>query len=57
MKRTNITSTFAIIAATYLALLGTGGGSKGILLWPVAAAHAVFLMLLTPAWLGAAKHI
>jgi hypothetical protein len=40
------------LVALYLAHLGTIGHLKGLLLWPVAAVHAVVALLLARAWRG-----
>jgi len=42
--------TYSLLAALFLAYLGIRGGSPGLLLWPGAAFHGVFSVLLVVAW-------
>jgi len=44
--------TYNTLIALYLGSLGTVGGWKGVLLWPVVALHAVVALLLIWAWNG-----
>jgi hypothetical protein len=43
--------TYSLLAALFLAYLGIRGSSTGLLLWPGAAFHGVFSVLLVVAWL------
>ena len=43
--------TYSLLAALFLAYLGIRGSSPGLLLWPGAAFHGVFSVLLVVAWL------
>ena len=44
---------YNVLIAVYLAIVGSAGDSKGVLLWPVVAIHAVVALLL--AWKGRTK--
>ena len=41
---------YSLLVTLYLVYLGIGGEWVGILLWPAAAVHAVFTLLLVAAW-------
>jgi hypothetical protein len=41
----------SVLAALYLIVVGFGGTTVGVLLWPAAASHAVLAILLTRAWM------
>lgn len=43
---------YDLLVTLYFAYLGLGGEWVGVLLWPVAAAHAVLTILLARAWLN-----
>jgi len=43
---------YNLLVTLYFAYLGLGGEWVGVLLWPVAAAHAVLTILLARAWLN-----
>ena len=43
-------STYSALATLYLAYLGIGGESVGLLLWPAVVLHAVLTLLLVRVW-------
>jgi hypothetical protein len=43
---------FSVLTVGYLVYLGVGAVDRGILLWPAAALHAIFALLLGWAWRG-----
>ena len=47
--------TYSALATLYLAYLGIGGESVGLLLWPAVVLHAVLTLLLARLWLGPQK--
>ena len=48
-------STYSALATLYLAYLGIGGESVGLLLWPAVVLHAVLTLLLVRAWVRLQK--
>lgn len=46
---------YNLLATAYLAYLGIGGRSVGILLWPAVALHAVLTFLLARAWIAGVR--
>ena len=47
--------TYSALATLYLAYLGIGGESVGLLLWPAVVLHAVLTLLLVRAWVRLQK--
>ncbi len=43
------------LAALYLAVLGVGGATVGVLLWPAFAAHALLAVLLARVWMASRR--
>jgi hypothetical protein len=50
MPRLQALFLFSTLVAAYLLYLGIGGELVGILLWPAAATHAAFAILLALSW-------
>jgi len=45
--------TYNLLVSAYLGLLGTGGQSVGVLLWPAVAIHGLLTFLLARGWFKA----
>jgi hypothetical protein len=46
---------FSVATTVYLAYLGAGGATVGILLWPAVALHAALTVLLIRTWFASAR--
>ena len=45
----------SVLAALYLLVVGVGGATAGLLLWPAFAAHAILAVLLARVWMASRR--